>query len=139
MLMPSIFEDDLFDDFFRYPSAGLQTAGLMKTDIKDLEDRYEVTIDMPGVKKEDIQADLKDGYLTVQASSSSSKEEKDEDNKYLRRERYTGSYSRSFYVGGSVSKEDIKAKFENGTLKLEIPKKKADPALEEPKYIAIEG
>lgn len=140
MLMPSIFGENLLDDFFDYPFAGhrIQTSDLMKTDIRDTDQGYEVTMNLPGMKKEDVKAELKDGYLTIRAASDSSKEEKDENGRYIRRERYTGSCSRSFYVGEAVKEEDIKARFEDGTLKLLIPKKEEKPAVEEKKYIAIE-
>ena len=135
MLMPSIFNDNLFDDFFdfNYPTFRYDTSELMKTDIKETDNGYEVTMNLPGVKKEDVKAELKDGYLTIQASSNTNKDEK-----YIRRERYAGTCSRSFYVGDAVTQEDIKAKFENGTLTLDIPKKEAKPAVEEKKYISIE-
>ena len=110
----------------------------MKTDIKETDNGYEVTMNLPGVKKEDVKAELKDGYLTIQASSNTSKDEKDNDGRYIRRERYAGTCSRSFYVGDAVTQEDIKAKFENGTLTLDIPKKDAKPAVEQKKYISIE-
>ena len=140
MLMPSIFNDNLFDDFFdfNYPTFRYDTTELMKTDIKETDNGYEVTMNLPGVKKEDVKADLKDGYLTIQASSNTSKDEKDNDGRYIRRERYAGTCSRSFYVGDAVTQEDIKAKFENGTLTLDIPKKDAKPAVEQKKYISIE-
>ena len=141
MLMPSIFNDNLFDDFFdfNYPTFRYDTTELMKTDIKETDNGYEVTMNLPGVKKEDVKAELKDGYLTIQASSNSNKDEKDSDGKYIRRERYSGSCSRSFYVGDAVTEADIKAKFENGTLTMMIPKKEVQPAVENKKYIAIEG
>ena len=143
MLMPSIFRDDLFDDFFGVPFRGYKfdsgTHQMMRTDIKDLDSSYEVTMDLPGVKKEDVNAELKDGYLTINATSDTQKEERDEAGRYIRRERYSGTCSRSFYVGEQITQEDIKARFENGTLKLQIPKKEARPALEDKKYIAIEG
>ena len=140
MLMPSIFNDNLFDDFFdfNYPTFRYDTSELMKTDIKETDNGYEVTMNLPGVKKEDVKAELKDGYLTIQASSNTNKDEKDNDGKYIRRERYAGTCSRSFYVGDAVTQEDIKAKFENGSLDREIPKKEAKPAVEEKKYISIE-
>ena len=140
MLMPSIFNDNLFDDFFdfNYPTFRYDTTVLMKTDIKETDNGYEVTMNLPGVKKEDVKAELKDGYLTIQASSNTSKDEKDNDGRYIRRERYAGTCSRSFYVGDAVTQEDIKAKFENGTLTLDIPKKDAKPAVEQKKYISIE-
>ncbi len=143
MLMPSIFRDDLFDDFFGAPFRGYKfdsgTHQMMRTDIKDLDSSYEVTMDLPGVKKEDVNAELKDGYLTINATSDTQKEERDEAGRYIRRERYSGTCSRSFYVGEQITQEDIKARFENGTLKLQIPKKEARPAVEDKKYIAIEG
>ena len=111
----------------------------MRTDVRETDGGYELDIDLPGVKKEDVQAELKDGYLVVSANTNSSNDEKDQDGKYIRRERYSGSFSRSFYVGDAVTQEDIKAKFENGTLKLSVPKKEEKPAVEEKKYISIEG
>ena len=142
MLMPSIFGENLLDDFFGFPFDGdynYYAAGLMTTDVKDTDHGYEVTMNMPGVKKEDVKAELKDGYLTVSAVSNKQTDEKNSEGKYLRRERYSGSCSRSFYVGEGVKQEDIKAKFEDGTLKLEIPKEEAKPAVEQKKYISIEG
>ena len=142
MLMPSIFGENLLDDFFGFPFDGdynYIASGLMTTDVKDTDHGYEVTMNMPGVKKEDVKAELKDGYLTVSAVSNKSTDEKNSEGKYLRRERYSGSCSRSFYVGEGVKQEDIKAKFEDGTLKLEIPKEEAKPAVEQKKYISIEG
>ncbi len=141
MLMPSIFGESLLDRFFDEPFGSFYNdrTEMMKTDIKDTDHGYELTMNVPGVKKEDVKAELKDGYLTVNVSSNSSKDEKDENGRYIRRERYSGSCSRSFYVGEDVTQEDIKAKFEDGTLKLTIPKKEAKPAVDEKKYIAIEG
>ena len=123
MLMPSIFGENLLDDFFGEPFGGYDysESGLMTTDVKDTDKGYEVTMNMPGVKKEDVKAELKDGYLTVSAETNTKKDEKAEDGKYIRRERYSGSCSRSFYVGDGVKQEDIKAKFEDGTLKLFVP------------------
>ena len=145
MLMPSIFGENLFDDFmdgFAFPTANSNyaknTANVMKTDIKENDKGYELDVDLPGYKKEDVKAELKDGYLTISASNDNTKEEKDEDGKYIRKERYTGSVSRSFYVGKYVTEEDIHAKFENGILKLSVPKVDA-PKVEENKYISIEG
>ena len=141
MLMPSIFGERLFDDFMDFPfsSYGTSKNSLMKTDIKDLGSGYELAIDLPGFKKDDIKAELKDGYLTISASSDTSKDEKDSSGRYIRRERYSGSCSRSFYVGEAVAKEDIKARFEDGILKLTGPKMEDKPAVEEKRYIAIEG
>lgn len=140
MLMPSIFGERLFDDFFDYPFGGYTRTDLMKTDIKDTDQGYELTMNMPGVKKEDVKAELKDGYLTVTASVNNSNDEKNQEGKYIRKERYSGSCTRSFYVGEDVTQDEIKAKFEDGTLKLTIPKKEEKkPEVEANKYIAIEG
>lgn len=145
MLMPSIFGEDLFDDFFKfdYPTRGYQRADMntvMKTDIKEHEDSYELEISLPGYKKEDIQAELKDGYLTISANTSRNTDTKDEKTgKYIRRERYCGSCSRSFYVGENVTQDEVKAKYENGVLILAIPKKDPRKQVEEKKVIAIEG
>ena len=142
MLMPSIFGESLLDDFFDFPFENSYRSGrsqLMRTDIKDTDQGYEVTMNLPGVKKEDVTAELKDGYLTISASSNNSRDEKDDNGRYIRRERYSGSCSRSFYVGDQVTEADIKAKFENGTLTMMIPKKEVQPAVEDKKYIAIEG
>ena len=137
MLMPSIFGNDFMDDFFVFPQERKTTptakANLMQTDVKETETGYEVVIDLPGYSKENVNAELKDGYLIISATTSTNDEEKSEDGKYIRKERYSGSCQRSFYVG-----EDIKAKFENGTLKLDIPKKEAQPKVEQKKTIAIE-
>lgn len=147
MLVPSIFNnnfvdsffndsfDRMFDDMFRTPF-GTGIAA-MSTDVQDLGDSYEMEMELPGYAKEDLKADLKNGYLTITAQHSSDNDEKDENGKFVRRERYTGHCQRSFYVGEGVKQEDIKASFENGVLKLVIPKKDA-PAVEEQKYIAIE-
>ena len=139
MLMPSIFGENLFDDFMDFPFGGKKINTMMKTDIRDTDSSYELDIDMPGFKKEDIKAQLKDGYLTISASTSANNDEQDKDGRYIRGERYAGSCSRSFYVGEGVKEEDIRAKFENGILKLSIPKVENKPQVEEQKYIAIEG
>lgn len=147
MLMPSIFRENLFDDFFddftrpmnHMTGFSAPQASVMKTDVKETDSSYELHIDLPGYKKEDVKAQLKDGYMTITAEKNSEKEDKDEAKKYIRRERYYGNCSRSFYVGEQVSEEDIKAKFEDGILKITVPKKEAVPAVEEKKYIAIEG
>ena len=133
--MPTM-RTNVFDDFFNTPFFTRSESNMMKTDIKEHDNSYDLTIDLPGVKKEDIKAELNDGYLTVSAESGSSKDEKDENGKYICRERYTGSYSRSFYVGDAVTEQDISAKFENGTLKLTVPKKEALPEKQN-KYISI--
>ena len=154
MLMPSIFGEDMFDDFMRdFPFFdenagnkiekklyGRHAKNMMKTDIKEQEDGYELEMDLPGFTKDEITAELKDGYLTISASKGLDKDEQEkETGKYIRRERYAGACQRSFYVGEDVTEQDIKAKFEDGTLKMLVPKKEAKPAVEEKKYIAIEG
>ncbi|CCY17764.1 hsp20/alpha crystallin family protein [Eubacterium sp. CAG:786] len=134
--MLATYRNNIFDDLFNAPFFTRNEANMMKTDIKEHDGGYELTVDLPGVKKEDIKAELNDGYLTISAENNTNKDEKDENGKYLCRERYSGSYSRSFYVGDAITEEDIKAKFENGTLKLDIPKKEALPEKQN-KYIAI--
>ena len=134
--MLATYRNNIFDDLFNTPFFTRSEANMMKTDIKEHDGGYELTVDLPGVKKDDIKAELNDGYLTITAENNSSKDEKDEKGKYICRERYSGSYSRSFYVGYAVTEEDIKAKFENGTLTLDIPKKEALPEKQN-KYIAI--
>ena len=104
-----------------------------------LGDGYEIHIELPGYKKEDVRAELKDGNLTISATSNTENEQKDENGKFIRRERFYGNCSRSFYVGEHVEQTDIKAKFEDGILKVFVPKKEAKPAVEEKKYITIEG
>lgn len=131
------------DDFFVFPQERKTTptakANLMQTDVKETETGYEVVIDLPGYSKENVNAELKDGYLIISATTTSNDEEKSEDGKYIRKERYSGSCSRSFYVGDAVTQDDVKAKFENGVLTLEVPKKEEAPKVEEKKYISIEG
>lgn len=145
MLMPSIFGENLFDDFmdFSFPRIGraVQNGNMqnvMRTDVKETNEGYEIDMDLPGFRKEDVKAQLKDGYLTIQATKDASDDKKDKDGKYIRRERYSGSVSRSFYVGDKLTEEDIHAKFEDGILKLTLPK--ADThKVDENKYISIEG
>ena len=153
MLMPSIFGENLFDDFMNdftddfavpaFADAGKELYGkhaknLMKTDVKDTENGYDVDIDLPGFKKDEIQMKLEDGMLTISAAKGLDKDEKDKKGKYVRRERYAGSLSRSFYVGDNVTVEDIHPKYENGILSFNVPKEqeKIEP---KSKYIAIEG
>ena len=140
MMLPSIFGENLLDNWFDdgWNSWDYSKTSLMNTDIKENDNDYELTMNLPGVKKEDVTAELKDGYLTIHATSNQNKDEKDEDGKYIRRERYSGSCNRSFYVGDAITEEDIKANFENGTLKMTIPKKEAK-AVPEKKFISIEG
>ena len=111
----------------------------MKTDIREKEDGYELDMDLPGFKKEDIKAELHEGVLTISAAKNLDKDQKDEKGRYIRKERYSGAMSRSFYVGDALTEEDISAKFEDGILKLSIPKKTPKPEVPEKKYIAIEG
>ena len=139
MLMPSIFSRDLFDDMFDTRFYENSYNGLMKTDVKETENDYRLSIDLPGVKKEDLKAELKDGYLTISATVNSDNDEKDQEGRYIRRERFSGSYNRSYYVGDDITQEDIKARFENGTLTVTVPKKAPALQIEEKKYIAIEG
>jgi HSP20 family molecular chaperone IbpA len=144
MLMPTLFRNDWFDDFMDgFPTELTRTAGardnsLMKTDVKENADTFVIDMDLPGFNKEDVKAQVKDGYLVIEAVKNADKEDKDEDGKYIRRERFYGTCKRSFYVGEQVTEEDIKAKFENGVLTLTIPKE-AKKEVEAPKYIAIEG
>ena len=166
MLMPSIFRENLLDDFFGYPfrkySYGEDMNEMMKTDVKDTENGYEVTMNLPGVKKENVKAELKDGYLTVSGSKEVTSKDMPEENqkdattaeadaskkdakaeqktvKYIRQERYSGNVSRSFYVGENLEEKDIHAKFENGTLTLTFPKELEKKAVEEKHFVSIEG
>ena len=145
MLMPSIFGENVFDDWmdFSFPDIdkklyGKHAKNVMKTDIREMEDSYEVVIDLPGFKKDEIEVQLENGYLTISAAKGLDKDETDKQGKYLRQERYAGSMSRSFYVGEDITEEDIHGKFENGILKLDIPKVEAKK-VEQKKHIAIEG
>ena len=149
MMMPSVFGESLFDDlmdfpfdkeFFchRNPLYGKHAQNVMKTDIKESDTAYEMDIDLPGFKKEDVSAKLENGYLTITAAKGLDKDEKNDKGVYIRRERYSGQCARTFYVGEAVTQEDIKAKFEDGILKVTIPK--VEPKkVEDKKYIAIEG
>ena len=133
-MLPSIFGENLFDDFFADPF-GMMPAGrrsdplygkhaqnLMKTDVREKDNAYELDVDLPGFKKDEITVDLKDGYLTIGASKGLDKDQSDENGKYIRRERYAGVCSRSFYVGENVRPEEIGAKYEDGILRLSVPK-----------------
>ena len=149
MMMPSIFGENLFDDFMndfpfekhffgeRNPLYGKHAKIIMKTDVRETDNSYELDIDLPGFKKEDINVQLDNGYLTIAASKSLEKEDEHEKSHYIRQERYSGSMSRSFYVGNDVKQEEIHAKYEDGILKLAVPKKAAK-AIETNKYIQIE-
>lgn len=133
-MLPSIFGENLFDDFFADPFGMMPTVrggdplygkharNLMKTDVREKDNTYELDVDLPGFKKDEITVDLKDGYLTIGASKGLDKDQNDENGKYIRRERYSGVCSRSFYVGENVRPEEIGAKYEDGILRLSVPK-----------------
>ena len=154
MLLPSIFGENLFDDFFddvpffdnradnqiEKKLYGRHAHNVMKTDIKEKADGYELVMDLPGFTKDEIQATLENGYLTISAEKGLDKDEQEkETGRYIRKERYAGACSPSYYVGKEVEKEDIKAEFKHGVLTLFVPKKEAKPAVEQKKTIAIEG
>ena len=142
MMMPSVFGRDIFDDFmdgFAFPDVSRELYGkhakqIMKTDVKELDNGYEIMVDLPGFKKDEVNVELENGYLTISAS----KDEEDKKGKFIRQERYAGAMSRSFYVGDDITENDIHAKFENGVLRLDVPKKEAK-AVETKKHVAIEG
>ena len=136
MMIPRRNHFDLFDEMFRDPFFEGTESKVMKTDIKEKKDKYLIDIDLPGYEKENIKMEISDGYLTVHASVN--KEVDDEKGKYVRKERYVGECSRSFYVGENVKEEEIKAKFKNGTLTIEVPKKDDKKELPGKKYIPIE-
>ena len=146
-MLPSIFGESLLDEFFdivfdrrffgdRDPLYGKHAKNLMKTDIKELDGHYEMDVDLPGFRKEDVNIELKDGYLTISALKDLQKDEKDKAGRYIRQERYSGQCSRSFYVG-EIRAEDIKAKYEDGILRLSLPKQD-QKALPVQNRIAIE-
>ncbi len=142
MLLPSIFDnhfsDSFFDDIFSFPSEyRMPSSKMMVTNVKDLGKDYMLEIELPGFDKKDVQAELKNGYLTISAERQESKEENDEKGRYIRRERYSGSCRRSFYVGENLKEEDFEASFENGILKLVFPKEDKAAKIEEKKYIPI--
>ena len=154
MLLPSIFGNDLFDTFdnFLYPVFEVPTTSnvekklygghagrIMKTDVREHETGYEIAVDLPGFKKDEIKLELKDGYLTVSAAKGLEENEKDKKTgKYIRRERYSGSMSRSYFVGEDMKQEDIKARFEDGVLSISLPKKELQQKVEENHFITIE-
>ncbi len=157
MMTPSIFGENLFDDFFDgffdFPAFddkamrnaqrklyGRHGADMMKTDVQEHDDHYEVDIDLPGFKKEELSLELKDGYLVISAAKELNREEEEKKTgRFVRQERYAGSMSRSFYVGEEIKQEDIHAKYESGVLRLSIPKvEEKKPEIEQQKYIAIE-
>ena len=154
MLMPRIFGEDLFDNFMNdfsfYNDApfenvekklyGHHAKNVMKTDIKETDEGYELEIDLPGFAKDEVKVSLDNGYMTVSAAKGLDKDEQEKKSgKYIRRERYAGACERSFYVGDEITEEDVKGEFKHGMLKLFIPKKEAKPAVEQKKYISIEG
>ena len=147
MLYPSIFGESLFDDFFRFPDFGSEVgkklygkhaAQIMKTDVREHDDRYQILVDLPGFKKDQITLELRDGYLTVSAAKGLDRGEQSQEGRLIRQERYAGAMQRSFYVGTAVTEQEIKARFEDGVLKLNVPKKTA-PKLPEKRTIMIEG
>ena len=150
MLLPTIFGENLFDDLMdmSFPTFGnfddidkklygKKASHIMKTDVHEHDDRFEADIDLPGFSKEQVKLSLEDGYLTVSAEKGLDKDEKDKKGRLIRQERYSGAMSRSFYVGEEVTRDEIKAKFENGVLKIDIPKKEPKQQLPSSKYIEI--
>ena len=142
MLMPSIFSRDFMDDLFDMPqrtyAKSYSANVLMKTDIKESEEGFTVEMDLPGFCREDISAELKDGYLTVTATAKKAEENtSDKKEKYVQKERFHATCNRSFYVGDNMKQEDIKAKFENGVLTLQVPKKEESPEEQTKKFITI--
>ena len=148
MLLPSIFGENLLDDWMDFPRMerpsvehklyGTNSARIMKTDVHETDAGYELDIDLPGFKKDDIDISLENGYLAVAASKSVDNDEKDEKGKLIRQERYSGSMQRSFYIGDEITEDEIKAKFEDGVLKISVPKEDTEK-IPEKKTIAIEG
>ena len=157
-MLPSIFGENLFDDFFdefndldreldrelRHMNRGAKNAlygrkarNLMKTDVRETGDSYELDIDLPGFKKDEINVQLDNGYLSISAAKGLDKDEEKKNSKYIRRERYAGAMSRSFYVGDNLTQQDIKAKFEDGILKISVPKKDVQQVAQN-NHIAIE-
>ena len=150
MLAPSIFEENFMDDLFGFPYMkefdnmekklyGRKASRMMKTDMREKDDNYEVAIDLPGFKKEEIEVELNDGYITISASKGLDKDANDKKGRLIRQERYAGAMQRSFYVGENIEKEDVEATYRHGVLTLTIPKKAADKKIPEKNLIAIEG
>ena len=150
-MVPSIFGENLFDEFWndpfdmdrmlprgRDPLYGKHSKNLMKTDVRETEGSYELDVDLPGFKKDEVNVELNNGYLTIEAAKSLDKDDTDKQGRYIRQERYAGMMQRSFYVGEHITEEDVKASYESGVLHLVIPKKDA-PKMPEKKVIQIEG
>ena len=148
-MLPSIFRDNLFDDMFDFddfdkefnrmmrPLYGKHAQNMMKTDVRETDNSYQLDIDLPGFKKDEIKVELDNGYLSISAAKGLDKDEEKKDGKYIRRERYAGAMNRTFYVGDNLTQQDIQAKFEDGILKISVPKKDVQQ-IEQNKYIAIE-
>ena len=148
-MLPSIFRDNLFDDMFDFDDFdkefnrmmralyGKHAQNMMKTDVRETDNSYELDIDLPGFKKDEIKVELDNGYLSISAAKGLDKDEEKKDGKYIRRERYAGAMNRTFYVGDNLTQQDIQAKFEDGILKISVPKKDVQQ-IEQNKYIAIE-
>lgn len=144
--LPDVFDDDydLFEDFDRNffgrrnPLYGHHEKNLMKTDIRDEKDHYEMMVDLPGFKKDEIQLSLQDGYLTISAEKGLDKDENDKNGNLIRQERYSGALSRSYYIGESITEDEVKAKFEDGVLSIIIPKKEEKEELPASNHIMIE-
>ena len=147
-MLPSIFRDNLFDDMFDFdfdkefdrmmrPLYGKHAQNMMKTDVRETDNSYELDIDLPGFKKDEISVQLDNGYLSISASKGLDKDEENKNGKYIRRERYAGAMNRTFYVGDNLTQQDIKAKFENGILKISVPKKDVQQVAQN-NHIAIE-
>jgi HSP20 family molecular chaperone IbpA len=150
MLAPSIFGENFLDDFFGFPEMrdfddmekklyGRKASRVMKTDVREKDDAYEVIVDLPGFRKEDIEVELENGYLTINATKGLDKEENDKKGKLIRQERYSGSMTRSFYVGDRVQKEDVSASYKHSVLTLSVPKKEVYNEVPQRNLIAIEG
>ncbi|MCI9599409.1 MAG: Hsp20/alpha crystallin family protein [Lachnospiraceae bacterium] len=146
MLLTDIFGRSFMDDFFEdfanssfYRPNRIGSAPAMKADVQELDNAYQIDLELPGFQKEDLHAELKDGYLTIKATHQNMEEQKDAKGRYIRQERYTGHYQRSFYVGDDITQEDVHAAFENGVLKLSVPKKEVQPKVNESRTILIEG
>ena len=144
MLFSNVFSD-MFDDMFdmdamfggKNPLYGKHAKNLMKTDIRETDNSYELDIDLPGFKKDEVQVELEDGYLTIRAQKGLDKDEKDDQGRYIRQERYAGAMSRSFYVGDGITVDDMKEKFEDGILQISVPKTTVE-ALPKKNILAIE-